>query len=562
MLKIDEVITNSSTGRKYTITWASDKISQAEVGFASTPAEGNAFFIKRLLSIKYPLDSSPGSERLKEARRKECDAFFSKYSSLYDSVRKGCGSDGACVPIVDFFREDAFYYTVYPKIDASSLSLAEVAALPVLTKLRLIQRIVQGLQPLHVQGIVHGDLKPDNILVQANKDDWRIRLIDMNDCYRSGEPNDPGLVIGTMDYYSPELHTYNTYEIEDHEDDAEMAHVAKMAGNLTMKSDIFALGIIFHEYLCGSKPPVKEGYESICEAANDHALTIAAGCGPEIDSLLKSMLDKDFKNRPSLVQIGNTLQNIILRSSAVTAPAYSIARLDDGSRQVTITTLNPACSIHYTLDGTVPTKASPRYESPLKFSTYASIKAICINETDGKKSQAVSIIVPASANTMKRKTPTPKATVKDGRFEVATEPDTTYHYTLDGTNPTVRSSKYSGPIDVDYTVTRKVRLVAVREGARYLPSDVVDLNVYPPRLQSPVIHYKAGNVSIDNPNGKGDIYYTLDGSEPSLSSTRYAGPFVIEDTSRFVVNTRCILPGGIASETASISRPSKVLKMK
>lgn len=67
----------------------------------------------------------------------------------------------------------------------------------------------------------------------------------MNDCYRSGQPNEPGAVVGTPDYYSPELTTYNTYEIEDWEDEDEMEKVQSMAKDLTTRSDVFALGIIF-----------------------------------------------------------------------------------------------------------------------------------------------------------------------------------------------------------------------------------------------------------------------------------------------------------------------------
>lgn len=123
MLEIGEKIHSDITGKTYTVTWASDKITQAEVGFASTPADGDAYFIKRLLSMKYPTDSSLGTPKMKEERRKKCDEHFRKYSSLYRSIKAGCGSDGACVPIEDYFREGAFYYTVYRKINASTLSL-------------------------------------------------------------------------------------------------------------------------------------------------------------------------------------------------------------------------------------------------------------------------------------------------------------------------------------------------------------------------------------------------------------------------------------------------------
>ena len=66
MLTVGEKIHSDYTGRTYIVTWASDKITQAEVGFASTPGDGDVYFIKRLLSMKYPTESSLGSPRMKK----------------------------------------------------------------------------------------------------------------------------------------------------------------------------------------------------------------------------------------------------------------------------------------------------------------------------------------------------------------------------------------------------------------------------------------------------------------------------------------------------------------
>lgn len=51
MLAIGETVHSDVTGRTYTITWASDKITQAEVGFAATPIDGEIYFIT-LVSTK------------------------------------------------------------------------------------------------------------------------------------------------------------------------------------------------------------------------------------------------------------------------------------------------------------------------------------------------------------------------------------------------------------------------------------------------------------------------------------------------------------------------------
>lgn len=277
-MEVNERIKSNVSGRTYTVTWVSDKVTMAEVGFAKTDSEGEAFFIKRLLNARYaiPKDGKSLTAAALE-RNKRADEKFTIYSSLYTSIFNGCGETGACVPIIDYFREGPFYYTIYRKINASSLTLEQISSLPETEKYRLLLRLVQGLQPMHTLGIIHGDLKPENILVQKDGEFWRIRLIDMNDCYRSGQPNEPGAVVGTPDYYSPELTTYNTYEIEDWEDEDEMRKVQSMAKDLTTRSDVFALGIIFHEFFTGSRPKIlDDDIKYICEAAVENKIEISA----------------------------------------------------------------------------------------------------------------------------------------------------------------------------------------------------------------------------------------------------------------------------------------------
>ena len=95
MFDINEKIHSDVTGRTYTITWASDTVANAEVGFASTEAEGNVYFIKKLLNIKYPTDDAPLPPALKTKKREICEKRYRKFSAVYNAVRNGCGEGGA-----------------------------------------------------------------------------------------------------------------------------------------------------------------------------------------------------------------------------------------------------------------------------------------------------------------------------------------------------------------------------------------------------------------------------------------------------------------------------------
>lgn len=560
MLKIGEKIHSDVTRRTYTVTWASDKITQAEVGFASTPTDGEVYFIKRLLCMKYPTESSLGSPALKAERRKMCDEHFRKYSYLYKSIKAGCGSDGACVPIEDYFREGAFYYTVYQKINAESLSLEEIASLDNTSKYKLLLRLVQGLQPMHTQGVIHGDLKPDNILVQRDGANWRIRLIDMNDCYHAGEPNAPGEVIGTPDYYSPELTTYNTYEVEDFEDDEEMAYVRKLAAGLTTKSDIFALGIIFCEFFTGERPIINsEEIEHIAEASIKGCLEYPKGIPAGFKSILTSMLASNPKERPSLTVLADKLKNLMSGVVKLCAPSIVILSKDSTHAEIKIDA-DGAVKIFYTIDGSTPTSSSMIYDSVINVTKTTTIKCVAQNEEckfSPISQQTINI------GRLLFKVSSKEPTIKVNGREITIKPNalsnkgTVLYFTTDGSRPTTSSTVYERPFIVAEDVS-KVSAVSKEPEENKMLSNIVSATVYKERLRKPIIHFKKGLVTMESTDFSA-IYYTLDGSSPSSESIKYVSPFYVDNVKKFCVKAICSNGDSLDSEESIIKRPN--LKM-
>ncbi|MGM9763094.1 MAG: FN3 associated domain-containing protein [Candidatus Cryptobacteroides sp.] len=552
-MNVGDKISSSVTGKTYTITWVSDKVANAEVAFADT-IDGE-YFLKRHITPVYPKDDAPLPPVMKKQKQEKCNSDYKKFFDVYEAVRKGCGEEGACVPILDYFRSGPFYYTVYRKINAATLSLAEIAALPTKEKYTLLLRLVQGLMPLHALGVIHGDLKPDNILVQRDGDNWRIRLIDIDDCYIARQPKEPGAVLGTIEYYSPELFTYNKYTIEDWEDPEEMAYVKRMADDLTLKSDIFALGIIFCEFYGNARPiSTDESNESIHEAAVKGRLELppTVSCDAKISALIRKMLDGDHKLRPTLTQVGDDLRQIL--QNKLVAPEIQFETLDDGDDSYNCI-INTYCdgTVYYTLDGTDPTVASAKYTSAVKVPKYTTVKAIII---DGKRRTEV---VSKQAWVMRRHTPAPKIIVKGQsisiRLNEKSDLSTQIYYTLDGTNPTKSSTLYSEPISVSSEV-RKIKAIAI--GPKSIPSSIAEANVYPMRIIQPVIHFKFGTVSMESPQDC-DIYYTLDDSTPTKESLKYTSPFEIADSTKFHVIAACINNEGRSSECSEIKRPSGIV---
>jgi len=102
--------------------------------------------------------------------------------------------------------------------------------------LRTAREIAQGLSHLHALDVVHGDLKPGNVLLKASRADRRGFTAQVTDFGLSqvleGESAVKGNVRGTIPYLSPEM----------------------LDGTMSKPADIYAFGIMLWEMITGQKP--------------------------------------------------------------------------------------------------------------------------------------------------------------------------------------------------------------------------------------------------------------------------------------------------------------------
>lgn len=223
---------------------------------------GHEFFIKKYLAPKYPIPGSPGSETTKKRKLHACQVFEKNQHKLINAIKDKVGFGGNLVFATDFFRDGPEYYKVTEKVDVASLTPADVARLDLLKRVMVLLTITNSMAILHSENIVHGDLKPDNILIKYNKDSdlYVAKLIDFDDSYFSGEApdnrtDDDEDIVGTMEYYSPELGLHISGD------------ASVKASDLKLPSDIFALGVIFSEYLTGKKPKFNEKHQYAWQSA-------------------------------------------------------------------------------------------------------------------------------------------------------------------------------------------------------------------------------------------------------------------------------------------------------
>ena len=271
----------------------------SEVAFARK--DGKDWFIKKYISPKYPLPDSPGSEKMKERQKKKCETFENHHRDINGRVESCCGLGGSLIYAVDFFREGSCYYKINEKIKVEEMSVIDISKLDFRNLLIIMRSLVNSLRILHRANIVHGDLKPDNILIKLTSTGvYTTKLIDFDDSYISGfPPTDHSLVVGTPEYYSPEMYSYITDE------DGVVSR-----STLTTKSDIFALGVIFAEFITGYKPIIPKEFSGTYSAVMSGApieFVPSEHLTPNMEKLLRNLLNADPSERPNIDEVFRAL---------------------------------------------------------------------------------------------------------------------------------------------------------------------------------------------------------------------------------------------------------------
>jgi eukaryotic-like serine/threonine-protein kinase len=183
-----------------------------------------------------------------------------------------------------------------------------------LESLRLAVRLSSGLAALHARRIVHRDLKPSNILLPDGRVD-RACIVDLGvsrDLRTPSGETGHGEYIGTPRYMSPE-------QIRDPQ-------------SVQGPSDVFALGCILHECLCGA--PAFDEAEVFAVLAQILFAQPApvSRVRPELPSGLDELVAALLARRPELRPAAGAVLNSKLRAAMALSALTELGRPDPAAR--------------------------------------------------------------------------------------------------------------------------------------------------------------------------------------------------------------------------------------
>ena len=188
------------------------------------------------------------------------------------------------VSVFDWGQEHGTYFIVMEYVDGRTLAeiLRADGPLPPERAVDVATDIAAALGHAHAAGVLHRDIKPGNILVapsgRVKVADWGIgRAMDA-----AAEENltQTGAVMGTATYFSPEQ---------------------AQGLSLDPRSDLYSLGVVLYESLCGKPPfqgdsPVAIAYKHVQEQPRPPR-SLNLDVPPELDAIVLQLLAKDPAQR-------------------------------------------------------------------------------------------------------------------------------------------------------------------------------------------------------------------------------------------------------------------------
>jgi eukaryotic-like serine/threonine-protein kinase len=202
------------------------------------------------------------------------------------------------VTVFDYGRienlEDESYFIAMEFLHGETLHrrLRALGALPPVEALGVVRQIARGLREAHRQGVVHRDLKPSNIMLVPEDDGHEIiKIIDFGLVKvladDSEELTKEGSFLGSPRYMSPE----------------QIAH-----GKVDHRTDIYSLGVILYQCLCGRTPFENENSVHTLMAHLQLPVPAMRERNPALDvpevleQFARRCLEKDPVNRPATME--------------------------------------------------------------------------------------------------------------------------------------------------------------------------------------------------------------------------------------------------------------------
>ena len=222
-------------------------------------------------------------------------------------------------------EEDGRRFIAMQYVEGNNLAeVLEKAPLPLGTAVSIGRQIANAVAAAHRQGIVHRDIKPQNVIVSAKS---HATVLDFGlaqttggaDSLTAGGLTGPGVVSGTLSYMSPE-------------------QARAEAGD--QRSDVFSFGIVQYEMIAGVHPFAGANWaDTLAALLTREPPPLPSSLPSELRRIVRKCLEKDRDRRyQTMRDVATDIENVErdLSSTHLEAPAPSAASTIPSARRRTI----------------------------------------------------------------------------------------------------------------------------------------------------------------------------------------------------------------------------------
>src|SRR5205823_10393701 len=202
-----------------------------------------------------------------EQRRARIERFYREARAA------GTLTHSNIVTIYEVGEEQGRHFIAMEYLEGESLRdrLQSVGVLSLEEAVRIAAAVADALQFAHQHGVVHRDVKPDNIHLLP---DGRVKITDFGIARITFEPTltADGQIFGTPSYMSPEQVT---------------------GKGIDARSDIFSLGVMLYEMVTGRKPFTGDSVITITYNIMNLDPSPAAGAPPQVQQIIRRAMSKN-----------------------------------------------------------------------------------------------------------------------------------------------------------------------------------------------------------------------------------------------------------------------------